>query len=142
MIAREDSPMNKLMYSVVLLGGFAVLYGVGRTWRLKPESKYDHRLLSGEIAVVKSPRGGEVWLALDKHDCYSLNVAMSKGDSAHLKACEDKQTAFAVSAGTFVKVIGESVSRVRVEVMDGTSAGRQGWVEFQYLRPRQPGEFR
>jgi hypothetical protein len=134
--------MNKLLFCAVFLGGFAVLYGVGRVWKLKPETKYDHRLLKGETAVVTSPRGNSVWLALDKNDCYSINVAMSRSDLTRLKGCEDNRTAFAVPAGTFVRVTGESVGRVRVQVIDGPFAGKQGWVEFQYLRPRQPGEFR
>jgi hypothetical protein len=134
--------MNKLLYFVLFLGGFAVLYGVGRTWKLKPETKYNHRLHTGEIAVLTNGQDGAVWLALDKNDCYSLNVAMSKRDLAHLKASEDNKTAFAVPAGTFVKVIGEADSRVRGQVMDGPFAGKQGWAEFEYLRPRRPGEFR
>jgi len=133
--------MNKLLFWAVFLGGLVALYGVGRAWKLKPETKYAHRLLKGEIGVVTNPAGDRVWLALDKKDCYSINVAMSQKDSAHLKGCEDNQTAFPVAAGTFVKVMGESVSSLRVQVMDGPLAGKEGWVEFQYLRPRQPGEF-
>ena len=134
--------MNKLLYVLLFLGGFAVLYGVGKNWKLKPETKYDHRLLAGETAVVKNQAGSAVWLALKKSDCYSINVAMSHRDLAQLKGFVDNHTAFAVPTGSFVKVIEESVSRVKVEVIDGASAGKQGWVEFEYLRPRQPGEFR
>jgi hypothetical protein len=67
---------------------------------------------------------------------------MSTKDSAQLRAFEENKTAFAVPAGTFVRVMGEAGSRDRVEVIDGSFAGRTGWVEFDYLRPRQPGEFR
>jgi hypothetical protein len=134
--------VSKLLYFVVILGSFVLLYGVGRAWKLKPESKYDHNLYLGEIAVLRIQGNDNVWLALRKDDCYSMNVAMVHKDSANLRGCEDAHTAFSVPAGTFVKVIGESVSRKHVQVMDGPLVGKTGWVEFQYLRPRQPGEFR
>jgi len=134
--------MNKFVYFLVFLGVFVVLYGVGRAWKLKPETKSEHMLHKGEIAVLKVPDGRSVWLALDKNDCSSVNNAMAQKDSARLKLLEDNQTAFAVPAGTFVKVVGQSVSRQRVEVLDGPLAGKSGWVEFQYLRPRLPGEFK
>lgn len=134
--------MNKLLYVLLFLGGFAVLFGVGKTWKLKPETKYNHTLRTGEIAVVTNKAGGIVWLAQNKDDSYAVNVAMSRGDSAYLKTAEDNRTAFAVPVGTLVKVLGESESRVKVEVTDGVSAGKQGWVEFEYARPRKPGEFR
>jgi len=134
--------VNRLLYIAVFIGGFAALYGVGRAWKLKPETKYEHRLLIGEIAVATSQGGGNVWLALGKNDCSSINVAMSHRDLAYLKGCESNHTAFSIPSGTFVKVIGESVSRLRVQVIDGPFAGRDGSVDFQYLRPRQAGEFK
>jgi hypothetical protein len=134
--------MNKLLYGLLFVGVFAVLYGVGRTWKLKPETKYNHTLVNGEIAVVRSHEGSSVWLALDQKDCYSINVAMSRKDTTQLKELEDNKTAFPIPAGTFAKVIGGSESRVKVQVVDGPLAGKQGWAEFEYLRPRQPGEFR
>ncbi|NWF83393.1 MAG: hypothetical protein HXY18_06145 [Bryobacteraceae bacterium] len=133
--------MIRLLYFVVILGSFVLLYGVGRVWKLKPETKYDHSIYIGETAVLTIKGGGEVWLAHRKDDCYSMNVAMARKDSEHLRGCADAHTAFAAPAGTFVKVIGSSVSRKHVEVVDGPLAGKRGWVEFQYLRPRQPGEF-
>jgi hypothetical protein len=133
--------MNKLLYVLVFLGVFVVLYSVGRAWKLKPETRYDHTLHNGEIAVLKSPGNSAVWLAVDKKDCYAVSAAMSAQDPAHLKTLEDNRTAFAVPAGTFVRMMGAADSRDRVEVTDGPFAGRTGWVEFQYLRPRQPGEF-
>jgi hypothetical protein len=133
--------MNKLLYVLVFLGVFVVLYSVGRAWKLKPETKYDHILHNGEIAVLKKQGGSSVWLAVDRKDCYTISAAMSAQDTAHLKALEDNKAAFAVPVGTFVKVLGAADSRDRVEVTDGPLAGRAGWVEFQYLRPRQPGEF-
>jgi len=134
--------VRKLLCFVVILGSFVLLYGVGRGWKLKPESKYAHSLHTGEVAVLTIRGGDAVWLAFAKDDCYSMNVAMSRRDSAHLRGCEDAKTAFAVPASTLVKVIGSSVSRTHVAVLEGPLAGQSGWVEFQYLRPRQPGEFR
>lgn len=134
--------MRKVLYFAVMLGSFVLLYGVGRGWKLKPESKYNHSLLKGETAVLTTPAGDSVWLARDRNDCYSMNVAMSRQDAAHLHGCEDAKTAFAVPAGTFVKVIATSANPMHVEVLDGPFAGKTGWVEFQYLRPRRPGEFR
>jgi hypothetical protein len=134
--------MNKLLYVLLFVGVFAVLYGVGRTWKLKPETKYDHTLLKGETAVVKSPGGGSVWLALDKKDCYPINVAMSHKDSAQLSGFEASKGAFSVPEGTLVKVVGGYESHVQVQVTEGPFAGKQGWVEFEYLRPRQAGEFK
>jgi hypothetical protein len=134
--------MTKLVHFVVILSGFLLLYGVGRTWKLKPETKYAHNLYLGEVAVLNHPSGGDVWLAVNKGDCYSLNVAMFHKDAEHLRGCLDLNTAFPAPAGAFVRVVGESVSRKHVRLIDGPLAGRSGWVEFQYLRPRQPGEFR
>jgi hypothetical protein len=133
--------MNKLLYVLVFLGVFVVLYSVGRAWKLKPETRYDHTLHNGEIAVLKSPGNSSVWLAVDKKDCYSVSAAMSSKNPDRLRIFEGSQTAFAVPAGTFVKVMGQADSRNRVNVTEGPLAGRAGWVEFQYLRPRQPGEF-
>lgn len=134
--------MNRLLYVLLFVGAFAVLYGVGRTWKLKPETKYDHTLLKGEAVVVRSPGGGSVWLALDRKDCYPISVAMSQTDSARLNGFEASKAAFSVPAGTKAKVTGVYESHVRVQVTGGPADGQQGWVEFEYLRPRQPGEFK
>lgn len=117
-------------------------YGVGVAWKLKPETKYHHNLYRGETAVLVGPRDGVVWLAYNKDDCYAVNVAMARQDESRLRGCEEAHTAFAVPAGTFVKVTGASVSRKLVTITEGPLTGRSGWVEFQYLRPLQPGEFR
>jgi len=133
--------MNKLLYVLIFVGAVAVLYGVGRAWKLKPETKYNHILHTGEIAVLQSPASGSVWLAVDKKDCYALSAAMSAGDAARLQTFAAARSAFAVPAGAFVKVLGRTDSRHRVQVTDGAFAGQPGWVEFEYLRPRHPGEF-
>ncbi len=134
--------MNKFLYVLLILGGFVVLYGVGRAWKLLPETRYDHELHPGEAAVVTSRVGDKVWVAMNQKDTYSINIAMVKKDAAALKTFEDNGTAVAVPVGTLVKVLWESESRVRLEVTEGPSAGKQGWVEFEYVRPRKAGEFR
>lgn len=96
---------------------------------------------SGETAVLMAQAAGEVWLATDKRHCYSLQVSMANKDAVALKNAESRGEAFAVAAGTQVKVVGESVSARQVEVLDGAMKGKSGWVEFEYLRPRKAGEF-
>ena len=134
--------MNKLLYVLLFLGGLAILYGVGAAWKLKPETKYNHTLHTGETAVVTNKTGGSVWMALDQKDCYAIGVAMSNLDKDYLSAAENNKTAFVVPIGTLVKVLGESESRVKGEVMEGPLAGKQGWLEFEFLRARKAGEFR
>lgn len=134
--------MSKYFFFFGFLAAFAVAWGVGRAWKLKPETPYSHNLYRGETAVLTNAAGDSVWLAVRKEDCSSMNVAMAKHDDSHLRGCEDAQTAFAAPAGTAVKVIGASVNRKQVTVLDGPLAGRTGWVEFQYLRPRRAGELR
>jgi hypothetical protein len=119
-----------------------IAYGAGREWKLKPETRENHSLYRGEIAVLVHASHADVWLARDKDDCSALNFAMAKHDEERLRGCLENQTAFPVAAGTFVKVQGSSVNRKLVAVLDGSLAGREGWVEFQYLRPRRAGEFR
>ena len=118
--------MSKLLYFVVILGSFVLLHGVGRAWKLKPESQYDHSLYDGEIAVLTIQGADADWLAFDKNDCYSMSVAMAHKDSSHLQGCEDARTAFAVPAGTLVKVTGAFVSRKHLEVLDGPLARQDG----------------
>ncbi len=134
--------MKKLLYVLVFLGGFAVLYGVGRIWKLKPETNYAHMLHTGETGVVASTVGDTVWLARDQKNTYSVNVAMAQKDVASLQGSAASGAAFAVPVGTVVKVTDEAESRRRVEVTEGPLAGKQGWVEFEYVRPRQRGESR
>ena len=132
--------MSKLVYLLAIIGGFVILYSVGRQWQLKPETKYDHRLTMGESGVVKGEKGATVWLAEKESDGYAVNVAMVKKDAAALKGFEEGKKTFAVDAGTPVTVRGEKNSRLHVEVRQGPHAGRQGWVEHEYVRPRQAGE--
>lgn len=134
--------MNKLLYILLILGGFAVLLGVGRFWKLRPETKYNHELHTGETAVLTSKAGSKVWVALDEKDCYPLGVAMSKQDTAYLSSTETNKTAFVAPVGASVKVLGQTGSRVHVELTEGVLAGQRGWVEFEYARPRKAGEFR
>ncbi|HEY3441509.1 MAG TPA: hypothetical protein VGK29_12180 [Paludibaculum sp.] len=132
--------MNKLLYILLILGGFAVLLGVGRFWKLQPETKYNHVLHTGEKALLTSKVGSKVWVALDAKDCYPIGVAMSKVDTAYLSSTETNQTAFVAPVGASVMVLGQTESRVHVEVADGALAGKRGWVEFEYVRPRKAGE--
>jgi hypothetical protein len=134
--------MNKFLYVLLVLGGFVVLYGVGRTWKLLPETKYEHELHPGEAALVTSKVGDRVWVAANQKDCYGINIAMVKKDAGALKAFEDTGAAMAVPLNTLVKVLWQSESRVKLEVSEGAFAGKQGWVEFEYVRPRKAGEYR
>ena len=134
--------MSKLLYTALLLVGFVVLFQVGKAWKLKPETKYDHSPYRGEVAVLKAAGTNDsVRLAYNKDDCYSLNLAMIQNDTGKLRSYEDNKSAFAVPAGTRVKVVGESVSRKQVQVLEGPLEGKTGWVEAEYIRARQPGEF-
>ena len=134
--------MKKLLYVLIFLGGFAVLFGVGRLWKLKPETKYDHVLKTGEVAVVAGKTGETVYLTRDQKDTYAANVAMTRRDSAWLEEAAARNAVFAVPAGAFVRVTAQKESRVRVEVVDGPAANQQGWAEFEYVRPKHRGEFR
>lgn len=132
----------KWFYAFGFVLVLVIAYGAGREWKLKPETRESHNLYRGEIAVLVHAGHADVWLARNKDDCSALNSAMAKHDEEHLRGCRENQTAFPVAAGTFVKVKDASVNRKFVTVLDGPLAGREGWVEFQYLRPRRAGEFR
>lgn len=134
--------MSKLVYLLAIIGGFVILYSVGRQWQLKPETKSDHRLTIGEAGVLKGEKGATVWLAEKESDGYAVNVAMVQKDAASLKGFEEGKRIFAVDAGTWVTVRGEKNSRLHVEVREGPQAGRQGWVEHEYVRPARAGERR
>lgn len=134
--------MNKLLIVLITAGAFAVLLAVGRYWNLKPDTPQRHIVHKGETAVLAAAGRGPVWLARDKRQCYPLQVAMTRNDTAALKEIEQRGESFAVSSGTQVRVTAESVSARQVEILDGPAAGQSGWVEFEYLRPRRPGEFR
>lgn len=133
--------MRKLFIAVLIVGAFAVLLAVGRMWNLRPDSPERHIVHKGETAVLTAPAGGNIWLARDKRHCYSLQKAMTAKDTAALENSEAREESFQVPPGTQVKIIGESVSARHVEILDGPQSGKAGWVEFEYLRPRRPGEF-
>lgn len=134
--------MNKLLMVVIAVGAFAVLLAVGRYWNLRPDTAERHVVHAGETAVLTAAGAERIWLALDKRSCYSLQVAMTNKDQASLSYAEQRGEAFAVPSGSQVSVKGESVSARQVEVLEGPAAGKTGWVEFEYLRPRRSGEFR
>jgi len=134
--------MSKLLILLLTAGAFVVLLMVGKTWHLRPDTAEQHVVHSGETAILASAAGPQVWLAKDKRHCYSLQVAMSSKDAVGLKNYETRDEAFPVPGGNAVKVIGESISTRQVQIIDGPMAGKTGWVEFEYLRPRKAGEFR
>jgi len=127
--------MKTLLYALVIAGSFIVLFTVGQAWRLKPETKANRILHKGEAAVLAAPAGGEVWLAVNKEDCYPIQAAVAEKREDYLKACADNQTAFPAAAGTRVKIVAESVSRRQVQILEGPMQGRTGWVEHEFLRP-------
>lgn len=127
--------MRKLLYALVIAGGFIVLFAVGQAWRLKPESKASRILHKGDAAVLATPVGVQVWLARNRNDCYKIQTAVADKEEDFLKACADNGTAFAVEAGTRVKVLAESVSRRQVQVLEGPREGQTGWVEHEFLQP-------
>ncbi len=137
----KTAAMNKLLMAVIVLGAFAVLLVVGRYWNLRPDTAERHIVHVGETAVLTTPKAGRIWLARDKRSCYSLQVAMTNNDQVSLDNAGQRGEAFPVASGTQVRVKGESVSARQVELLDGPDAGKTGWVEFEYLRPRRPGEF-
>lgn len=132
--------MNKVLILAVALGGFLVLFAVGRAWKLKPETPANHMLHKGEQAMVANTAGKAVWLATSKQDTYTLQQAMGRQDQAALEQAAAQGAAFPVQVGTRVRVRSEAISRLEVEVLDGPDAGRTGWAEFEYLRPLLPSE--
>lgn len=127
--------MRKLAYAAVIIGSFAVLFAVGQAWRLKPETKTSRILHRGDYAVLTTPAGQDVWLAVKPDDCYPIQKAVVEKDDSYLKACADNQTAFPVAAGTRVRVLAEKVSRRHVQILEGPLEGRTGWVEHEFLAP-------
>lgn len=132
--------MNRFLVVVVILAGVILLYGVGRAWKLKPETPENHTLHKGEVAVLTTITGQAIWLAESKDSTRLLQNAMGKQDRAELERAENAQTAFPVTMGTQARVTVEDGSRYQVEILDGPAAGRRGWVEFEYLRPVRPSE--
>jgi hypothetical protein len=129
--------MNKFLIAVVIAGGFVVLYGVGRMWNLKPETKYARTLHRGDAAVLVGAEDKQVWLVRRKEDSYAVQIAMGKNDVEWLK-----RAATAVPGGTRVKVLREAESAREVEVLAGPQAGQKGWVEQELVRPPRQGEMR
>lgn len=132
--------MNRFLVVIVILAGFILLYGVGRAWKLKPETPENHTLHKGEVAVLTSATGQAIWLAEKKDTTRVLQNAMGRQDRPALDQAESAQTAFPATTGTQVRVTVEDGSRYQVEILDGPAAGRRGWVEFEYLRPIRPSE--
>ncbi|MBI4891103.1 MAG: hypothetical protein HY821_10805 [Acidobacteria bacterium] len=125
--------MNKLLMVAVIAGGFLVLYGVGRMWNLKPETKYNRTLHKGDEAVLVGAEGSKVWLAKKWEDSYHAQMAMGEKNEEWLKGA-----AVAAPAGARVKVVAEKESSREVEV----EAGVKGWVEQEYLRAPHQGEMK
>jgi hypothetical protein len=105
--------MKTVLAIVAALVAGLVLYAVGQAWKLKPETKYERRVMVGEVAYVKP----------------------ADGDSVKLEP-----EGIEVKAGTPVKVLSEKVEKREVEVMEGPAAGKRGWVVHESLRPRGRGE--
>jgi hypothetical protein len=133
--------MGKIKVLFVVVGAFVIAYMIGTYWDLKPETKYDHVVQSGETAVLTAAKSPTVWIAVQSRDAYEIQVAMSKNDESFLREAGAKQTAFPLAVGVRVKVTGESSNRRRIEILDGPMTGKTGWVEFEYLRPLRRGEF-
>ncbi len=132
--------MNKFLLVLVVLAGFVILFGVGKAWKLKPETAENHTLHKGEVAVLTTTTGQAIWLAQSRDATRILQNAMGKQDGTALEKAEADQTAFPTAMGTQVRVKVEDGSRYQVEILDGPQAGKLGWVEFEYLRPIRPFE--
>ncbi len=133
--------MGKLNIFAVVVGVFLVALMIGRYWNLKPETKYDHVVYTGETAVAEGHGGPVVWVATNASMTYDLHAATAKGDEAALRKAEAAKQAFALEAGARVRVTGDSGSKRRIEVTSGPQTGRTGWVEFECLRPLGRGEY-
>jgi plastocyanin len=105
--------MKTVLAVVAALVAGLVLYAVGQAWKLKPETKYERRVMVGEVAFVKAAQEEVVKLEPDGIE---------------------------VTVGTPVKVIREKVEKREVEVMEGPNAGKRGWLLHENLRPRARGE--
>lgn len=134
--------MGKLRVIILVLGVFLVAYGVGREWKLKPETRQNHVVHRGEVAEVVRSGGGQVWVAVRKDDSYPIQQAVTRGDDPFLRKEVESNSAFVVSAGEHVRVLGESANNRHVEILDGPNAGKQGWMEFEYLRPAAPDSWK
>ncbi len=133
--------MGKLNILAVVVGVFLVALMIGRYWNLKPETKYDHVVNTGEAAVVEGHGRPVVWVASDAALTYDLHAAATKGDQEALRKAEAGKQAFALETGARVRVTGDSGSKRRIEITSGPHAGHTGWVEFECLRPLGRGEY-
>lgn len=127
--------MGALRVLIVLAGLFAVALAAGRIWNLKPAHGETDHTRRGQVALLSAPGAESVWLALDRRDTYRLQQAMSTGDQAVLDDATKHKTAFPVASGSEVLVVGSSVSKREVEVLEGPHTGMRGWVEFDVLKP-------
>lgn len=132
--------MGKLNIVAVVTGVFLVALLIGRYWNLKPETKLDHVVRPGEIAVAEGHGAAAVWVAAEAGMTYDLHAASARGDEASLKQAEAGNRAFALGVGAQVRVVGDSGSKRRIEVLTGPATGKTGWVEFECLRPLRRGE--
>jgi hypothetical protein len=132
--------MGFIRVLVVLAGFFVIAFLAGRIWNLKPETKAAHVVHPGEAAYIWVPSGGKVWVSADRDRAYDIQVAITGNDIASLEKLEAAGAAFAVAAGTQVKILSESSNKRRIEILDGPQAGKSGWVVFEYLRLPKRGE--
>lgn len=132
--------MGTLRVLLFLAGFFVIAYGVGRYWKLKPETAQDHVVHSGEVAELAPSGMASVWVAVDGADSYQLQKAMVAKDERFLRDATARNAAFPVAPGTRVKVFRQSSENRRIQILDGPATGRFGWVEFEYLRIPKPGE--
>ena len=132
--------MGKLNILAVVVGVFLVALMIGRYWNLKPETKYDHVVNPGEIAVAEGHGGPLIWVAAKAGMTYDLHAATASGNEAMLRKAEAAKEAFPLEVGARVRVTGDSGSKRRIEVTSGPHTGQTGWVEFECLRPLKRGE--
>ncbi len=132
--------MGRLNILAVVAGIFLVAMMIGRYWNLKPETRFDHVVDTGETAVAEGHGRPVIWVAAEASMTYDLHAAMTSGDEAALRKAEAAKQAFALEAGAQVRVTGDSGSKRKIEVTSGPHTGQTGWVEFECLRPLGRGE--
>ena len=133
--------MGKLNMVAVVVGIFLVAMMIGRYWNLKPETKFDHVVNPGEIAVAEGHGTANVWVSVDASMTYELHAATARGDETLLKKAEADKKAFPIEVGARVRVTGDSGSKRKIEVLTGPRTGQVGWIEFECLRPLGRGEY-
>lgn len=132
--------MGRFRIALVLAGIFIVALAAGRIWNLRPAHGETDHTRRGQIALLGSPEGAPIWLAIDRRDTYRLQQAMAQGEQTFLDEAANQEKAFPVASGSEVRVIGSSVSKREVEVLEGPHTGQTGWVEFDILMP--PREYK